>query len=123
MARAHVGVRLGWKSGDIAGTYQPSRGVRRAHGRWSKGYAGWAAGQLQSECKRGVWFTAAASPKVVLREVGLADGSEYWHKILGLMGGEGGRAVGWRGRRWAGRAGVRAWREGRKGMLHWARTD
>lgn len=56
--------------------------------RWSKGYAGWAAGQLQSECKRGVWFTAAASPKVVLREVGLADGSEYWHKILGLMGGD-----------------------------------
>lgn len=96
---------LGRQMADIAGVYHPSRGVRHTHGRWSKGYAGWAAGQLQSECKRGVWFTAAASPKVVLREVGLADGSEYWHKILGLMGGEGegGRAGCWRGRRvdWA----------------------
>ncbi|PNH05041.1 hypothetical protein TSOC_008732 [Tetrabaena socialis] len=56
--------------------------------RWFSAYAGWAAGQLAAECKRGVWFTAAASPKVVLQEVALEEGADYWHKLLELMGGD-----------------------------------
>jgi hypothetical protein len=49
-------------------------------------YAGWGPGQLQDECKRGVWFPAAASADLLLS--GDAKGGEVWHRLLRLMGGE-----------------------------------
>ena len=57
------------------------------------GYAGWGAGQLQAECQRGVWFTAAASPELLILptsgspegdsegERDPSSGKEYWHKV------------------------------------------
>ncbi|KXZ56964.1 hypothetical protein GPECTOR_1g870 [Gonium pectorale] len=56
--------------------------------RWFSAYAGWAPGQLLMECKRGVWFTAAASPRVLLQEVELGQGPAYWHKVMQLLGGD-----------------------------------
>jgi putative transcriptional regulator len=55
-------------------------------------YAGWAPGQLVNECKRGVWFCAAASPALVLNEQ-LAQGKALWHHILQTIGGEAGGLV------------------------------
>jgi hypothetical protein len=49
-------------------------------------YAGWGPGQLESECKRGVWFPAAASADMVL--AGEHKGGDMWHAILRLMGGD-----------------------------------
>ncbi|GLI69796.1 hypothetical protein VaNZ11_014496 [Volvox africanus] len=56
--------------------------------RWFSAYAGWGPGQVQMECKRGVWFTAAASPKVLLQEVEPGEGPKYWHKIMSMLGGD-----------------------------------
>lgn len=58
-------------------------------------YAGWAPGQLEGECKRGVWFCAASSPAVVFNEeLAKSDddplGKGYnmmWHHVLQLIGG------------------------------------
>ncbi|EFJ40535.1 hypothetical protein VOLCADRAFT_108114 [Volvox carteri f. nagariensis] len=54
--------------------------------RWFNAYAGWGPGQLLMECKRGVWFTAAASPKLILQEVELGEGPKYWHKVMSMLG-------------------------------------
>ncbi len=59
-----------------------------ADARWFNAYAGWAPGQLLMEAKRGVWFTAAASPKVILQDVEPGEGPQYWHKIMRMLGGE-----------------------------------
>ncbi|GAX79744.1 hypothetical protein CEUSTIGMA_g7185.t1 [Chlamydomonas eustigma] len=61
--------------------------------RWYAGYAGWGPGQLQSECKRGVWFTAAGSPDLILQRPDgskrdPSSGKDYWHQVLQLMGGD-----------------------------------
>ncbi|KAG2442426.1 hypothetical protein HXX76_002512 [Chlamydomonas incerta] len=56
--------------------------------RWFSAYAGWAPGQLAMECKRGVWFTAAASPKLLLKEVEHGQGPSYWHELMTLLGGD-----------------------------------
>lgn len=51
-------------------------------------YAGWAPGQLEEECKSGVWFCTAASPSLTLNQE-LSNGGAMWHAILQVMGGEG----------------------------------
>uniref|UniRef100_A0A7S0S201 YqgE/AlgH family protein n=1 Tax=Chlamydomonas leiostraca TaxID=1034604 RepID=A0A7S0S201_9CHLO len=56
--------------------------------KWYVKYAGWGPGQLESECKAGVWFTAAASARVILGEARASDGCDRWHEVLGLMGGD-----------------------------------
>lgn len=50
-------------------------------------YAGWAPGQLEMECKSGVWFCTAASPALTL-STELSNGRAMWHAILQVMGGE-----------------------------------
>jgi len=50
-------------------------------------YSGWGPGQLQRECKAGVWFVASVGSQLALDE-GLAAGPELWHEILTTMGGE-----------------------------------
>jgi len=50
-------------------------------------YAGWAPGQLEEECKSGVWFCTAASPSLTLNQE-LSNGGAMWHAILQVMGGE-----------------------------------
>lgn len=49
-------------------------------------YAGWGPGQLQRECKAGVWYVAAVSSPLALSER-LAQGPQLWHEILGTIGG------------------------------------
>ena len=49
-------------------------------------YAGWAPGQLEEECKSGVWFCTAASPSLTLNQE-LSNGGAMWHAILQVMGG------------------------------------
>ncbi|MEW5317256.1 MAG: hypothetical protein WDW38_008569 [Sanguina aurantia] len=56
--------------------------------RWFTRYAGWGPGQLAQECRRGVWFVAATASSVVLAEPTGGDGTDLWHTILGLMGGD-----------------------------------
>jgi putative transcriptional regulator len=55
-------------------------------------YAGWAPGQLEEECKSGVWFCTAASPSLTLNQE-LSTGGAMWHAILQVMGGEGQETV------------------------------
>lgn len=50
-------------------------------------YAGWAPGQLEEECRSGVWFCTAASPSLTLNQE-LSSGGSMWHAILQVMGGE-----------------------------------
>lgn len=50
-------------------------------------YAGWAPGQLEDECRSGVWFCTAASPSLTLNQE-LSSGGSMWHAILQVMGGE-----------------------------------
>jgi putative transcriptional regulator len=50
-------------------------------------YAGWAPGQLEEECKSGVWFCTAASPALTLNAE-LSNGRAMWHAVLQVMGGE-----------------------------------
>jgi putative transcriptional regulator len=50
-------------------------------------YAGWAPGQLEEECKSGVWFCTAASPSLTLDQE-LSNGGAMWHAILQVMGGD-----------------------------------
>jgi putative transcriptional regulator len=50
-------------------------------------YSGWGPGQLQRECKAGVWFVAAASAGLVLDAEPAAAGPELWHQVLNTMGG------------------------------------
>ncbi|GLC38654.1 hypothetical protein PLESTM_000758300 [Pleodorina starrii] len=56
--------------------------------RWFTAYAGWGPGQLAMECKRGVWFTAAASPGLLLQEVLPGEGPQYWHRVMNMLGGD-----------------------------------
>jgi putative transcriptional regulator len=49
-------------------------------------YSGWGPGQLQRECKAGVWFVASVSSQLALNEK-LAVGTELWHEVLMTMGG------------------------------------
>ncbi|KAJ9510191.1 hypothetical protein QJQ45_015666 [Haematococcus lacustris] len=51
-------------------------------------YSGWGAGQLARECRAGVWFTAAASPAVILSEPDANGECDTWHRVLSLMGGD-----------------------------------
>lgn len=45
--------------------------------------------QLLNEISAGVWFTAAASPKVILEHRKAADvAADVWHEILQKMGGD-----------------------------------
>ncbi|WIA32918.1 hypothetical protein OEZ86_006088 [Tetradesmus obliquus] len=50
-------------------------------------YAGWAPGQLEEECKSGVWFCTAASPALTLNAE-LSNGRAMWHAVLQVMGGD-----------------------------------
>eukprot|EP00955_Chlamydomonas_euryale_P048394 353950-Chlamydomonas_euryale.AAC.7 len=56
--------------------------------RWFARYSGWGAGQLEGECRAGVWFTAAASPELIKLLPKDSNGRDYWHQILQLMGGD-----------------------------------
>ena len=61
--------------------------------KWFAGYAGWGPRQLMQECQRGVWFTAAASPQLLIQPTGSgsaaddsgerdpSSGKDYWHKV------------------------------------------
>lgn len=45
------------------------------------GYAGWGAGQLESELKSGSWLTLPASPEHVF-----SDGDELWEHVVKALG-------------------------------------
>ncbi|GAB4822247.1 hypothetical protein N2152v2_009293 [Parachlorella kessleri] len=77
-------------------------------------YAGWGRGQLEEECRRGVWFPAAASSAFVLQHLSMPSrtqraqkakqrgqreginlggtltesGVAMWHQIMELLGGD-----------------------------------
>lgn len=70
---------------DAAAAVQAGR-ARPEEFRFFAQYSGWGPGQLQGECKRGVWFVSAASSPLALDEE-LAKGPELWHEILTTMGG------------------------------------
>lgn len=83
------GVLNGVCVGGFKGAKEAVRSGEAAPGdfRWFTRYAGWAPGQLESECEQGVWFTAAAGRDVVLRPCE-GDGRDMWHGVLELMGGD-----------------------------------
>jgi putative transcriptional regulator len=64
---------------EIGESFAPSQQVRLF-----VGYAGWSAGQLESELKRKAWLTHPASVELVFR----ADPTDLWNEIL--------RAKGWK---------------------------
>lgn len=47
------------------------------------GYAGWSAGQLESELKRNAWLTHPATLDLIFRE----NPSDLWQEILKIKGG------------------------------------
>lgn len=104
--------------GDVEGTTRVTDGVYHlnVHGacaavdagaaepgdfRFFAQYAGWAPGQLEEECRSGVWFCTAASPALTLNTE-LSAGRAMWHALLQVMGGA---AAGYRGEEEAGAAG------------------
>jgi putative transcriptional regulator len=50
-------------------------------------YCGWAPGQLESECERGVWFPVAAAKELSLKQV-IQLPKPLWREISELCGGE-----------------------------------
>ena len=48
----------------------------------SLGYAGWAAGQLESEIRENVWFTTPADHGILFNE----DVTDKWHQAAALLG-------------------------------------
>ncbi|GMH39461.1 hypothetical protein BSKO_07359 [Bryopsis sp. KO-2023] len=57
--------------------------------KWFGRYCGWAPGQLEEEMRSGVWFTAAASPKVILKSRAADnEAAVMWHEVLQMMGGK-----------------------------------
>lgn len=56
--------------------------------RWFARYSGWGPGQLEDECRAGVWFTAAGSPDLVVHLPQESSGRDLWHHVLRLMGGD-----------------------------------
>lgn len=50
-------------------------------------YCGWAPGQLESECERGVWYPIAAAKELSLKQV-IQLPKPLWREILELCGGE-----------------------------------
>lgn len=50
-------------------------------------YCGWAPGQLESECERGVWYPIAAAKELALKQV-IKLPKPLWREILELCGGE-----------------------------------
>ena len=57
-----------------------------------KGHAAWVPGQLDKELSKGVWYTAAASPDLILRYAGAPvtkddNPKDLWSDILTCMGG------------------------------------
>eukprot|EP00210_Caulerpa_lentillifera_P003152 g3012.t1 len=56
---------------------------------WYTRYCGWNRGQLEEECKSGVWFPAASSANLIVKERCFVESSaDDWHQIMQLMGGE-----------------------------------
>ncbi|KAL4424592.1 hypothetical protein ABPG77_009176 [Micractinium sp. CCAP 211/92] len=53
-------------------------------------YAGWGAGQLEMECRRGVWVPVSASASAMLchQARGERQPDGLWHHIAKLVGGE-----------------------------------
>lgn len=50
-------------------------------------YCGWAPGQLEDECSRGVWYPVACSRQLALKPV-IALPKPLWREVLELCGGE-----------------------------------
>jgi putative transcriptional regulator len=50
-------------------------------------YCGWAPGQLESECERGVWFPVAGAKELALKQV-IQLPKPLWREVLELCGGE-----------------------------------
>ena len=50
-------------------------------------YCGWAPGQLEDECDRGVWYPVACSRQIALKPV-IALPKPLWREVLELCGGE-----------------------------------
>ena len=50
-------------------------------------YCGWAPGQLEDECARGVWYPVACSRQIALKPV-IALPKPLWREVLELCGGE-----------------------------------
>lgn len=70
-----------FKCGGDAPFHDASRGTT-----YLRRYAGWGAGQLANEVKRGVWFVAAASPSLVLSKA--HTGADLWHTVMQHCGGD-----------------------------------
>lgn len=49
-------------------------------------YCGWAPGQLESECERGVWYPVACSKQLALKPV-IQLPKPLWREVLELCGG------------------------------------
>lgn len=66
------------------------RGMKNPSGfKWLAKYCGWRPGQLEEECKSGVWFPAACSSSLIVKEQSLMDQpADLWHQVMQLMGGE-----------------------------------
>eukprot|EP00210_Caulerpa_lentillifera_P004242 g4046.t1 len=55
---------------------------------WYTQFCGWHPGQLEEECKNGVWFPATCSKNLILKERCLMNSPiEDWHRIMQLIGG------------------------------------
>eukprot|EP00227_Mantoniella_beaufortii_P015131 CAMPEP_0197596210 /NCGR_PEP_ID=MMETSP1326-20131121/24570_1 /TAXON_ID=1155430 /ORGANISM="Genus nov. species nov., Strain RCC2288" /LENGTH=451 /DNA_ID=CAMNT_0043162673 /DNA_START=49 /DNA_END=1401 /DNA_ORIENTATION=+ len=50
-------------------------------------YCGWAPGQLEAECSRGVWYPVACSKELALKQV-IQLPKPLWREVLELCGGE-----------------------------------
>ena len=50
-------------------------------------YCGWAPGQLESECERGVWYPVACSRQLALKQV-IQLPKPLWREVMELCGGE-----------------------------------
>lgn len=61
---------------DIVKAVAAGRGPKRSQ--FLSGYAGWAAGQLESEIARGDWLAAPADPELILSP----DPAALWEKAL-----------------------------------------
>lgn len=57
--------------------------------KWYARYCGWSPGQLEEECKSGVWFPAACSSNLIVKDHSVTRGpADLWHQVMQLMGGE-----------------------------------
>jgi putative AlgH/UPF0301 family transcriptional regulator len=53
---------------------------------WFYQYSGWGPGQLENECRHGVWLTVATSADLLLKELEFEKGT-LWQELMELVDG------------------------------------